>query len=148
MFDRVSILSAGWGTTSLRRSIEQSFDVQDHRGADMTATQPRTAFQPIAPAGRLRLTRRGRAVLLVVTALALFLAVSLGRTGSQAASVSETGPALQQTTVQSGETLWSIAQRIAPDNDPREVMAQLRRINNLHGSSLQAGQQLLLPTAG
>lgn len=115
----------------------------------MTATQTRTAFQPIAlPAGRLRLTRRGRAALLVLTALALFLAVSLGRTGSQAATVTESGPALQQTTVQSGETLWSIAQRIAPDNDPREVVAQLRRVNHLHSSSLQAGQQLLLPTAG
>jgi hypothetical protein len=116
----------------------------------MTATQTRTAFAPIAPVavGRLRLTRRGRAVLLVVTALVLFLAVSLGRTGSQAATVTESGPGLQQTTVQSGDPLWSIAQRIAPDNDPREVMAQLRRINHLHGSSLQAGQQLLLPTAG
>jgi LysM repeat protein len=57
----------------------------------------------------------------------------------------ETGPGLQQTTVQSGDTLWSIAQRIAPDNDPRDVIAQIRRINHLQSSSLRVGQQLLLP---
>jgi Tfp pilus assembly protein FimV len=149
MFDRVSILSAGWGTTSLRRSIEQPFDVRldlEDRGADMTATQTRTAFQPLAPAP-LRLTRRGKAVLLGLLALLLLVAVSVGRTGSQAAMVTENGPALQQTTVQPGDTLWSVAQRIAPDNDPRQVVAQIKRINHLHGSALQAGQLLLLPTA-
>jgi hypothetical protein len=114
----------------------------------MTATQTRTAFAPLAATGRLRLTRRGRGLVVVVAMLLLFVAVSTGRNGSQAATVSETGPTLQQTTVQPGDTLWSVAQRIAPDNDPREVMAQIRRINDLHTSSLQAGQQLLLPTAG
>ena len=118
----------------------------------MTATQTRTAFQPLAPArvagpGRLRLTRRGKAVVLVVSALLLLLAISAGRTGSQAATVTEVGPQLQQTTVQSGDTLWSVAQRIAPDNDPRQVVDQIRRINHLHSSALQAGQLLLLPTA-
>src|SRR4051812_37829874 len=125
----------------------------------MTATQTRTAFQPLvsvtpvrpvapAPPASLRLTRRGKVVLLGLLALLLLVGVSVGRTGSQAATVTETGAALQQTTVQPGDTLWSVAQRIAPDNDPREVVAQIRRINHLHSSSLQAGQLLLLPTAG
>ena len=57
------------------------------------------------------------------------------------------GTGANQTTVQPGDTLWSVAQRIAPDNDPREVVAQIRRINHLHTSALQAGQLLLLPTA-
>jgi hypothetical protein len=100
------------------------------------------------PARRVRLTRRGRAVLLLVAAGLLLVAISVGRTGSQAATFTETGPALQQTTVQQGETLWSVARRIAPDNDPREVIVQLRRINHLQGSTLRVGQQLLLPTAG
>ena len=114
----------------------------------MTATQTRTAFAPLAAPGRLRLTPRGRAVLVVLAALLLFVAVSAGRNGSQAATVTENGPTLQQTTVQPGDPLWSVAQRIAPDNDPREIIAQIRRINHLHTSTLQAGQQLLLPTAG
>lgn len=120
----------------------------------MTATMSRTAYAPLATAqavppapGRLRLTRRGRLALTVLAAALLFVAISIGRTGSQAALVTETGAGYQQATVQPGDTLWSVAQRIAPDNDPREVIEQIRRINDLKGSSLQVGQQLLLPTA-
>jgi LysM repeat protein len=84
-------------------------------------------------------------VLLLLTAGILLAAISVGRAGSQAATATETGPSLQQTTVQQGDTLWTVAQRIAPDNDPRDVIAQLRRINHLQSSSLRVGQQLLLP---
>ena len=126
----------------------------------MTATQTRTGYSTVAntfantfaaqrPAvttGRLRVTRRGRLLLTAVVALLLLVALSIGRAGSQAATVTGTGPGLQQTIVQPGDTLWSVAQRIAPDNDPREVVAQIRRINDLSTSGLQVGQQLLLPT--
>lgn len=95
----------------------------------------------------VRLTRRGRALLLLTVAGLLFLAVSAGRAASQAATVTEIGPTLQQTVVQPGDTLWSVARRVAPDNDPRDVIAQIQRINNLHGSGLRVGQQLLLPVA-
>ena len=100
-----------------------------------------------APEARTRLTRRGRVVLVLLGALVLLAAVSVGRTGSQAATAVDNGPALRQTTVQPGETLWAVAQRIAPKNDPREVVDQIRRINHLPTSGLQAGQQLLLPVA-
>lgn len=106
------------------------------------------------PAPRTHLTRRGRlAVLLVIVAL-LFTAFSLGRAASQA-STDVDGPAgaatsapAEQLTVLPGDTLWSVAKRIAPDNDPREVVAQIRDINDLRSSELQVGQQLLLPSAG
>ena len=99
------------------------------------------------PRRRTRLTRRGRVVLLVVSALILLACISVGRAGSQAATATENGPMLQQTTVQPGETLWAVAQRIAPQNDPRDVVAQIRRINHLQSSGLRVGQQLLLPVA-
>jgi hypothetical protein len=114
----------------------------------MTATQTRTGFAPLAAPAGVHLTRRGRLVLLLLASLLLFAAVSAGRTGSQAATATETGPSLQQVTVQTGDTLWSVARQVAPGNDPREVVAQIKRLNHLHSSSLQAGQQLLLPTAG
>jgi len=122
----------------------------------MTATQTRTGYRtfaesrtaqrPAVTTGRLRVTRRGRLLLTAVVALLLLVVLSIGRAGSQAATVTEAGPGLQQATVQAGDTLWSVAQRIAPDNDPREVVAQIRRINDLSTSGLQVGQQLLLPT--
>lgn len=91
------------------------------------------------------LTRRGRVVALAVLVALLFAAFSFGRFGSQAATSPEPRPAVSQTTVQPGESLWTVAKRVAPRTDPRETVEQLRRMNDLAGSSLQAGQQLLLP---
>ncbi len=93
----------------------------------------------------LRLTTRGRVVVVAVAALLLLAAFSLGRVGSQAATRAGRAPAVTATTVHAGETLWSVAARIAPRNDPREVVSRLRQLNHLTGSDLLAGQQLLLP---
>ena len=107
----------------------------------MTATSAPTS----AP---VRLTRRGRAVLVLLLAGLLLGAFSLGQQDSQAASVGTGGGAAAPavTTVQPGESLWSVAKRIAPENDPREVIAQIRRLNDLETAELQVGQHLLLPT--
>jgi LysM repeat protein len=45
-------------------------------------------------------------------------------------------------TVERGDTLWSIATRIAPSRDPRAEVAQLQRINHLTTPDLTAGQVL------
>jgi hypothetical protein len=98
-----------------------------------------------APRTAVRLTRRGRVVLVLALLTVAFLAFTLGRVGSsQAATEPTTRVPYAQTTVHSGETLWAVAQRVAPGHDPREVVEQLRALNHLTGS-LQAGQQLLLP---
>lgn len=48
--------------------------------------------------------------------------------------------------VQSGDTLWSIAEGVArPGEDIREVVADLRLLNSLPSSSLQIGQSLTVP---
>lgn len=116
------------------------------------ALGPRAAWcptpppRPLArPRTRTRLTGRGRIVLLALAIGLLLAAISVGRAGSQAATATETGPQLTQTTVQQGDTLWTVARRLAPDNDPRVVIAQIRRINDLDSSGLRVGQQLLLP---
>lgn len=100
-------------------------------------------------APQVHLTRRGRALLLLALVAVLFAAFSLGRSHSQASPTAVQTPrsAVEQITVQPGESLWAVARRIAPENDPREVVAQIRRLNDLTGSDLQAGQQLLLPRA-
>ena len=43
-----------------------------------------------------------------------------------------------------GDTLWSIARRVAPGRDPRPVVDAMVQANDLHGS-LQAGQELSIP---
>jgi Tfp pilus assembly protein FimV len=46
--------------------------------------------------------------------------------------------------VEQGDTLWAIARRVAPGQDPRPVVDALVEANDLHGG-LQAGQELSIP---
>ena len=99
------------------------------------------------PTGTLRLTRRGRAVLLLSLVTLLLAAFSLGRVGSEAAPKGAAAqPVLAQTVVQPGESLWAVAKRVAPGHDPRAVIDQLADLNHLDSGSVQAGQLLLVPS--
>lgn len=107
---------------------------------------PRSSARPVSPAaarGTLRLTRRGRAVVLLVLATLLLVAFSLGRTSADAGAGPATPP--PTTVVQPGETLWEIARRVAPDVDPRATVARLTQINDLGPDPIVAGQRLVLP---
>lgn len=48
--------------------------------------------------------------------------------------------------VESGDTLWSIADRYMPnDTDPRDAVYEICEINDISASELYAGQTLLIP---
>lgn len=96
-----------------------------------------------APAA-LRLTRRGRVLLLGLLVVVLLAGFSLGRVASNASTSVEPSPH-PTTVVQAGDTLWSIAQRSAPHADPRVTVAQLRQLNELVDATVVVGQQLELP---
>jgi LysM repeat protein len=51
-------------------------------------------------------------------------------------------PSVAAVTVQSGDTLWSIATRVAPNADPRAEVAALQARNHLTGVDLTPGQVL------
>lgn len=112
----------------------------------MTTTISKTTT---TTAPHVRLTTRGRALVLVALVALLFGTFSFGRANSEAAPAGDApvAPAVQQTVIQPGESLWTVARRIAPDNDPRTVVAQIRKLNDMAGSQVQAGQHLLLPIA-
>jgi len=94
----------------------------------------------------VRLTRRGRLVVLLTLVTLLLAAFSLGRVGTQASPRSGRPPALlAQTTVHQGESLWAVARRVAPGQDPRAVVMRLQDLNHLDGANVYAGQLLLLP---
>jgi hypothetical protein len=90
---------------------------------------------------RMRLTRRGRMLvraLAVVLVVAGFMLVAPGLARGDGPD----RPAPRVTyVVESGDTLWSIARRVAPGRDPRPVVDGLIEANDLHGG-LQAGQEL------
>lgn len=102
-------------------------------------TLHRPAEQSVAPS--LRLTQRGVIALgLAVAALAVGLlwVARLSAPGAGGERVQR--PAT--VTVHEGDTLWSIATRIAPDSDPRAEVAELQRRNDLSGVELRAGEVL------
>ncbi len=95
-----------------------------------------------APASTLHLTRRGRIVVVVGSMLLIMAGFGLGRASSSSAA--DTAPATV-TVVQPHDTLWSIAERVDPHQDPRITMTKLRAANHLSSFGLQAGQTLTLP---
>src|SRR4051794_9938198 len=110
--------------------------------ASRPAPLPRRQPQP---APRLRLTGRGRLVLVVLPAVLAATTAIVSLT----APLAEAQPARPARTivVGTGDTLWSIAGRIAPRADPRDVVAELERTNGLTGAAVRAGERLTLPAA-
>jgi LysM domain len=47
--------------------------------------------------------------------------------------------------VGAGETVWDVAQRVAPKSDQRAVVERIRQLNGMAGSAIQPGQQLQVP---
>jgi LysM repeat protein len=108
----------------------------------------RPAARPsVGPATGVRLTIRGRRVVAAVSALALMAAVFVTVIAVRAALTRPLVPASAPAavTVHPGDTLWSIAQRIAPQSDPRAVVAALRGSNHLPSSTVRVGQHLRVP---
>jgi Tfp pilus assembly protein FimV len=106
------------------------------------------AVRPARPASRLRLTVRGRRVLVALAAVPLAAGIAFAAIGggSAIASGESVAPASFETvTVLPGDTLWSIAESVAPSTDPRTVIGDIQRLNALGSGSLQVGQQLAIP---
>jgi nucleoid-associated protein YgaU len=147
------------------RSIEQAFGAVGTRtGRSQEATAMGTVVEELLgelatpgwatararsratrPARRsaLRLTRRGRAVVVLAVLVLLVVGFSMGRVSSQAAGNAHR--VVHTVTVRPGETLWQIAERVAPSADPRVVVAEIEAANHLRADGVLPGQQLAVP---
>ncbi|MEU4198325.1 LysM peptidoglycan-binding domain-containing protein [Kribbella sp. NPDC026611] len=109
--------------------------------------QARRAAEVEAPA--LRLTRRGRMLLAVVSVLVFGSAVAV--LGLRVAGVLQPGPDFSQTVpvqVAPGQTLWSIAQQTNPNQDPATVVEKIADLNKLSSpADITPGQTLQIPIA-
>ncbi|MGL4254804.1 LysM peptidoglycan-binding domain-containing protein [Microbacterium sp.] len=108
-----------------------------------------TPFGARSHSTRLRLTVRGRRVLAWMAALPAVVAVAIAMVsgGTALASRDDGAPvgSFETVTVSHGDSLWSIAEEVAPTADPRDVVDAIVRLNALDGVTLQAGQSLAIP---
>jgi hypothetical protein len=118
-------------------------DGRSHRGRPVhpRCDDPRAAARAAAV--------RRRHLLLALLAVALLLALAAPWSGKADGSLATPGPAQATLAahavyiVQPGDTLWSIAQRLDPEGDPRPTMAALSE--QAGGDTLRPGERLILP---
>ena len=114
-------------------------------GRDARPEPPRGQAAPVP----LRLTRRGRVVVAVATALLLAVLSLVIAASAQATNHPLPSHGAQQhlsrVTVRPGQSLWSVAENADPDADTRVVIQQIVELNGLTGDVVVAGQRLWVP---
>ena len=112
----------------------------------------RLSRSPSAPSGapprRSAVYRRRRAIALLFVAVLVATVLALAFVGGRATADGEPAGEIRPTAVyvvRPGDTLWDIALRLAPDRDPRVVVAALER--SAGGSSIRSGQRIVLPAS-
>ena len=118
-----------------------------------TATFPAGTYNFDRPSAGVCLTRRGR---LARTLLVLSLSVVLGAGFAMNAGAGDALSAAKingssdtksyvVVTVASGETLWSLASKMADGGDVQSLVAVIASANSLKGVDVTAGQKLRIP---
>ena len=94
---------------------------------------------------RVRLTRRGRRLvtLMLVAPLATGIVVAGGLRVQADVRTTPMGTIV----VQPGQSLWQVAEIVAPDQDPRATIRQIEQLNDMNSASVQAGTLLIVPKA-
>ena len=112
-----------------------------------TAVPTMGATSAVRSTGRLRLTRRGRVVFTSLAAAPLIaLAAYIGINAMPAVATSNSSAVVfEYATIESGQSLWQLASSIAPEADPRDVIADLMRLNQLDSSTVSPGQRIAIP---
>ena len=99
---------------------------------------------------RVRLTPRGRLLTRLAVIASLSILLLSGFAALTGASAGPTDTAIPtpyvKVSVKPGDTLWSIAESIAPSGDRRSLVADIVEINRLATPELQAGQKIYIPT--
>jgi hypothetical protein len=101
------------------------------------------------PSGPVRLTRRGRIVVVCAAALVLLAGFWLGaRHGARAMLDGDRAPVRAPESVIVGphDTLWGIAVRTRPGVDPRITVQRMIDLNALPSAVVNPGQKVYLPS--
>jgi hypothetical protein len=140
-------------TAPIQRPIEPDYidepcsSTGNVRGSEQINNVTYVNFLPAAePQTRLRITKRGRRLLVAMVALPLVIGALVAAISSGGAVATAEGVSTDFTyvTMAQGESLWQLAQEIAPTADPRDVVAEIVSLNQIQGE-VQAGQKIAIP---
>ena len=94
-----------------------------------------------------RLNRRGRlARTLLVLSLAVVMASLFGlQAGANTSETVKSQTSYIEVTAAPGDTLWSLATRMADGGDVRALVDEIATVNSLATAELQAGQKVRIP---
>jgi hypothetical protein len=122
----------------------RSLPAQPTRGRRDRMAAP--ASPTAVPVGaRVRLTRRGRTVLVLAT-LALALGAMVLLAGWATASLTGGTPEpVRVIEVAPGDTLYGIAGDLAEPGEVREMVHRIQELNSLSGAQISEGQKLAVP---
>lgn len=136
---------------------EMSLVTRNNPMGSRRRVHPQPLGSPVYPAaktmqrGRLLLTRRGRLICRGLPLLTLATLVILGALAfifppqAQGSSSQPETKISRTVTVLHGDSLWDIAQQVAPEQDSRDVINRIMQINDLSSSQVQPGQVLEVP---
>lgn len=97
------------------------------------------------PRSTVRLTRRGRVVVVLFALMAVLAVGIVVAAGSVATDKGGTPEPTAVVQVGPGDTLWEIASVAAGDGDVRDMMDRIEKLNALDSGMLVSGQRLLVP---
>ncbi len=93
---------------------------------------------------RTRVRRRRLSLMLTC---GLVAAAWVGPVGHALAGADAAAVASHRYVVRSGDTLWSIASRVARGEDPRPIVDAIAQANNVDAGGLVPGRTLVIPTS-
>lgn len=83
-----------------------------------------------------------------VTGVITFLIIVMVVTTTLTAETNNPSIVYREVTVEPGDTLWNIARSFGSGRDTREVVWEIRKVNDLQQATVYPGQTLLVPTVG
>ena len=104
----------------------------------LVASAGGVAADVVGRAQPYRMSQRARLAITLTVAIA-GVVIGLG-------SVLNNGPGMTvRVTVSAGDSLWSIAKKLAPDADTGSIVDQISELNGLHDSVVHPGDVLAVP---
>lgn len=128
--------------TDVRKTASKEF-------IEMTNYSPASRItRPIAPVSkRVVLNQKGRRFVRQATVLAVAVVAAISFFSGQAATAGSDAVKADFTyvTIHSGESLWQLAGKIAPNEDPRDWITKVVNLNALTSAEVAPGQRIALP---